>query len=53
MREAWKRHRREEIDSLKDLTRRAGVDLVELNTGGSVVEPLTRLFEMRRRHQAG
>lgn len=53
VREAWRRHRREEAASLKDMTKRAGVDLVELTTGGSVVEPLTRLFEMRKRHQAG
>jgi uncharacterized protein (DUF58 family) len=50
VREAWRRYRREEAASLNDMTRRAGVDLVELTTGGSVVEPLTRLFEMRKRH---
>ncbi len=53
LRELWRRYRREQRAYLSDLLRRAGVDLVELSTDGPVVEPLTRLFENRRRRLAG
>ena len=51
LRERWRAYRKEQRDDLTDLFRRAGIDHVELVTNGPVVEPLTRLFEMRRRRQ--
>ena len=51
LRERWRAYRKEQRDYLTDLFRRAGIDHVELATNGPVVEPLTRLFEMRRRRQ--
>jgi len=51
LRERWRTYRKEQRDYLTDLFRRAGIDHVELATNGPVVEPLTRLFEMRRRRQ--
>jgi uncharacterized protein (DUF58 family) len=51
LRERWRAYRKEQGDYLTDLFRRAGIDHVELATNGPVVEPLTRLFEMRRRRQ--
>ncbi|MDQ1333361.1 MAG: hypothetical protein QG552_311 [Thermodesulfobacteriota bacterium] len=51
LRERWGAFRRDQRVYLKDLLTRAGVDHVELTTNGPVLEPLTRLFEMRRRRQ--
>ncbi len=51
LREKWRAYRKEQRDYLRDLFRRAGIDHVELVTNGPVVEPLTKLFEMRRRRQ--
>jgi uncharacterized protein (DUF58 family) len=51
LRERWRVYRKEQRDYLTELFRRAGIDHVELVTNGPVVEPLTRLFEMRRRRQ--
>ncbi|MCJ7685078.1 MAG: DUF58 domain-containing protein [Desulfobacteraceae bacterium] len=51
LRERWRVYRKEQRDYLTELFRRAGIDHVELITNGPVVEPLTRLFEMRRRRQ--
>jgi uncharacterized protein (DUF58 family) len=51
LRERWKSYRTQQRAYLTDLLRRAGIDHVELATDGPVVEPLTRLFEMRRRRQ--
>jgi len=51
LREKWRAYRKEQREYLRDLFRRAGIDHVELATNGPVVEPLTRLFEMRRRRQ--
>jgi len=51
LREKWQTYRAQQRAYLTDLLRRAGVDYVELTTNGPVVEPLTRLFEMRRRRQ--
>ena len=51
LRARWRAYRKEQRDDLTDLFRRAGIDHVELVTNGPVVEPLTRLFEMRRRRQ--
>ncbi len=49
LRQRWHNHRREQAAYLVDLLKREGVSLVELSTNGPVVEPLTRLFDMRRR----
>lgn len=49
LRERWRSYRKEQTASLSELLKRAGVDLVELSTDGPVVEPLTRLFDARRR----
>ena len=51
LRERWRAYRKEQRDYLTELFRRAGIDHVDLVTNGPVVEPLTRLFEMRRRRQ--
>jgi uncharacterized protein (DUF58 family) len=51
LRERWRAYRKEQTDYLRDLFRRAGIDHVDLATNRPVVEPLTRLFEMRRRRQ--
>ncbi|MCF8144750.1 MAG: DUF58 domain-containing protein [Deltaproteobacteria bacterium] len=51
LRKRWQDYRTEQRAYLTDLMRRAGIDHVELTTDGPVVEPLTRLFEMRRRRQ--
>jgi len=49
LKERWRLERRTQKEYLVDLLRRLGVDLAELSTGGPVVEPLTRLFDQRRR----
>jgi uncharacterized protein (DUF58 family) len=51
LRKKWQAARRDQQEALSALLRRAGVDLVDLSTHGPVVEPLTRLFETRRRRQ--
>jgi len=51
LRERWRTFRRDQQAYLRDLLKRAGVDHVALTTDGPVVEPLARLFEMRRRRQ--
>lgn len=47
--EKWRNYRNEQDANLCDLLKKAGVGLVDLSTGGLVVEPLTRLFDTRRR----
>jgi uncharacterized protein (DUF58 family) len=49
LRDQWRNDRKKQADYLADLARKAGVDLVDLSTAGPVVEPLTRLFNQRRR----
>lgn len=49
LRERWRAHREKEAAGFTELLNRSGVDLVELTTGGPLVEPLTRLFDQRRR----
>lgn len=49
LKERWRLERRTQKEYLVDLLRRLGVDLAELSTDGPVVEPLTRLFDQRRR----
>jgi uncharacterized protein (DUF58 family) len=48
-RERWRRDREKQEAYLSDLLTGAGVDRVVLSTNGPVVEPLTRLFDQRRR----
>ena len=45
----WRAHRDEQKAYLNELFKKAGIDQVELTTDGPVVEPLTRLFESRKR----
>jgi uncharacterized protein (DUF58 family) len=49
LQEVCRNYHREQKGFLSDLLTKAGVDLVELYTDGPVVEPLTRLFENRRK----
>jgi len=49
LRKRWHAHQTEQAAYVSHLLNRAGVDLVDLSTGGPVVEPLTRLFDRRRR----
>jgi uncharacterized protein (DUF58 family) len=49
LRERWQVYRRDQEAYLSDLLRSTGVDLVDVKTDGSVVEPLVRLFDKRRR----
>jgi uncharacterized protein (DUF58 family) len=49
LRQRWRTEQRSQRAYLNDLAGRAGVDLVDLYTDGPVVEPLTRLFDRRRR----
>ena len=48
LRERWQHYRRHQEAYLSDLLRSTGVDLVDIRTDGSVVEPLVRLFDRRR-----
>jgi uncharacterized protein (DUF58 family) len=48
-RERWRAEQAGREKTLTDLIRRSGADLVKLSTDGPVVEPLTRLFDRRRR----
>jgi uncharacterized protein (DUF58 family) len=49
LRKRWSNYREANAAQLSDLLKRAGVDLVELSTDSPVVQPLTQLFDMRRR----
>jgi uncharacterized protein (DUF58 family) len=49
LRENWQAYLRTHEEYLTGMFQKAGVDLVEIETAGSVVEPLTRLFDRRRR----
>jgi uncharacterized protein (DUF58 family) len=49
IREKWRNYIEEQDASLRDLLKKAGVDLVDLLVGGPVVEPLSRFFDTRRR----
>jgi uncharacterized protein (DUF58 family) len=52
LRERWRRHRKAQTAALSRLLKSAGVDLVDLSTGGPVVEPLMKLFAVRKRRIA-
>ncbi len=45
----WRAYRDEQQAYLNETFKKAGIDQVELTTDGPVVEPLTRLFERRKR----
>jgi len=45
----WRDYRTTQRGYMDDLLGRAGADLVDLSTDGPVVEPLARLFEMKRK----
>ena len=49
LQDKWQKRRKEQADYLASMLRRLGVDLVGLSTDGPVIEPLTRLFDTRRR----
>jgi len=49
LKEKWQAHLQRHEDYLTDIFQKAGVDRVEIDTAGSVVEPLARLFDRRRR----
>ena len=49
IREKWRYERTTQRENLRDLIMKSGADLVELSTNGPVIEPLTRLFDQRRR----
>lgn len=49
LRGKWAKYKRGMDESLSDLTKRAGIDMVDVSTAGSVIEPLMRLFNMRMR----
>jgi uncharacterized protein (DUF58 family) len=49
VRDGWRNYQQKTDDALRDLLKRAGVDLVDLTTNGPVAEPLTRLFTARRK----
>ncbi|MCD6560260.1 MAG: hypothetical protein B1H11_01770 [Desulfobacteraceae bacterium 4484_190.1] len=48
LRERWRDYSTEQAAYISNTAKMAGVDLVELNTDGRVVEPLSRLFDRRR-----
>jgi uncharacterized protein (DUF58 family) len=49
LRQKWRTYRRDQTAALHNLVRKTGIDLVELRTDGPVMEPLTRLFDQRRK----
>ncbi|UCD80461.1 MAG: DUF58 domain-containing protein [Desulfobacterales bacterium] len=49
LRQKWSDYYRQHTAELTELMRKAGVDMVPIYTNGSVVEPLTRFFDRRRK----
>ena len=49
LRKRWRAYGDEQQAYLNNIFKKAGIDQVELTTDGPVVEPLTRLFESRKR----
>ncbi|MBW2109088.1 MAG: DUF58 domain-containing protein [Deltaproteobacteria bacterium] len=45
----WHAYREQHVAALADMAKRAGIDLVDIRTDGPVVQPLIRLFNMRRK----
>lgn len=48
LREKWRRYHMDQEAYLSGLLKKTGVDLVDIGTEGSVVEPLVRLFNKRK-----
>ena len=51
IKEKWRTYRAGQHARLSELLRRTGVDLVEIQTNGSVSGPLIRLFDKRRKRR--
>ena len=51
LREKWRIHRRTHRTRLSQLLKKTGVDLVDIQTDGSVSEPLIRLFDKRKKRR--
>lgn len=51
LREKWRLYRQTHQSHLTNLLRKTGVDLVDIQTDGSVSEPLVRLFDKRKRRR--
>lgn len=49
LRDKWRTYRKEQDAYITRIFRRAGVECVDIKTEGSVVEPLVRLFDKRRK----
>ena len=49
LRKKWESYRKEKILYTSEICRKAGVELVDLHTSGPVIEPLSRLFDQRRK----
>jgi uncharacterized protein (DUF58 family) len=49
LRKRWHEYRRNRKAILAEILKKAGVDLVRLSTDAPVVQPLTQLFDMRRK----
>ena len=49
LRENWRRYHSLHKSRLTELFKKAGIDMEEVYTNGSVAEPLTRLFDRRRK----
>ncbi len=49
LREKWRSYQTDRTARLSTLFKKTGVDMAEIRTDGSVVEPLTRLFDRRRK----
>ncbi len=49
LREKWRNHYRQHQSQINELFRKAGIDVEDVYTNRSAVDPLTRLFERRRR----
>ena len=49
LKERWRVNRTQQREYLRHLLEQTGVDLVDLTTNGPVVEPLTALFDKRRK----
>ena len=48
LREKWRNYHKQHTAQLSELLKKAGVDMEEVYTNRSAVEPLTRLFDRRR-----
>ena len=51
LKEKWRIHRQTHQTRLTNLLKKTGVDLVDVQTDGSVSKPLVRLFDKRRQRR--